>query len=57
MAEREGDMGMYTRKKTKIERDWQLKGTKRETQRTSGGERERNRDKERDSKDMERETD
>lgn len=33
MAEREGDMGMYTQKKTKIERDKHPKGTEREKER------------------------
>lgn len=32
-VEGEGDMGMYTQRKTKIERDRHLKGTERETNR------------------------
>lgn len=43
MAEREGDTGMYTQKKTKIKRDRHPKGTEREKER--GAETKRKRDR------------
>lgn len=36
VAEGEGDMGMYTQKKSKLERDRHLEGTERDRQRALG---------------------
>ena len=54
VAERDGDIGKYTQKKTTVGRDGPAKGTERERQRASG--RVRRTEAKRESKDMERET-